>query len=159
MTSLLEQLHDIDGLDAIGWWPLSIGWWIATALAASLSIAFLCYVTYRLSFARSWKNDTLQKLARLEKNLSETTAKETAIALSEYLRRIALRRFSRKECASLVAENWLTWLAKHDPKQFDWKTKGIFLINLPYAPENATVSRVTVEQVNDIIQATKNWVR
>lgn len=156
MTPLLEQLHDIDGLDTISWWPLSIGWWIVIALAVALSIMLLCYAVYRISFMRSWKSDTLQKLTRLEKNLSETTARETAIALSEYLRRIALRRFSRKECASLIGEKWLTWLSEHDPKQFDWKIKGIFLINLPYAPENATVA---VEEVNDIIQATKNWVK
>lgn len=156
MTSLLEQLHDIDGLDAISWWPLSTGGWIAIALGTTLIVTLLCYAAYRLSFSRSWKSDTLKKLMHLEKNLSETTARETAIALSEYLRRIALRRFSRKECASLIGENWLTWLAKHDPKQFNWEAKGIFLINLPYAPENETVA---VEQVNDIIQATKNWVR
>lgn len=156
MSPLLDQIHDIDGLDAISWWPLTIGWWITIAFAIVLCVALICYIAYRLAFARSWKSDTLKKLTYLEKNLSNTSARETAIALSEYLRRIALRRFSRKECASLIGENWLIWLAKHDPKQFDWKTKGIFLINLPYAPENTTVA---VEQVKDLIQAAKKWVR
>jgi hypothetical protein len=156
MSPLLDQLHDIDGLDAISWWPLAIGWWITIALATALGIALLGYAAYRLAFARSWKSDTLKKLAHLQKNLSDTTARKTAIVLSEYLRRIALRRFPRKECASLIGEPWLMWLAKHDPKQFDWKTKGIFLITLPYAPENTTVA---VEQVKDLIQAAKNWVK
>jgi hypothetical protein len=156
MNPLLDQLHDIDGLDAISWWPLAIGWWITIALGTALGIALLGYAVYRLAYSRSWKNDTLKKLAHLQQNLSDTTARETAIALSEYLRRIALRRFTRKECASLIGETWLMWLTKHDPKQFDWKTKGIFLINLPYAPENATVP---VEQVQDLIQAAKNWVK
>lgn len=156
MSPLLDQLHDIDGLDVISWWPLAIGWWITIALAIALGMALLGYAAYRLAFARSWKSDTLKKLAHLQKNLSDTTARETAISLSEYLRRIALRRFPRKECASLIGETWLMWLAKHDPKQFDWKTKGTFLINLPYAPENATVP---VKQVQDLIQAAKNWVK
>lgn len=156
MSPLLEQLHDIDGLDPISWWPLAIGWWIIIALAAALCIALLCYAAYRIAYVRSWKNDTMQKLAYLESCLTDATAREAAIALSEYLRRIALRRFPRKECASLIGKTWLTWLSKHDPKQFDWNTKGIFLINLPYAPENATIS---VEQVKDLIQATKNWVK
>lgn len=156
MNPLLEQLHDIDGLDQISQWPLAIGWWIVIGIAIIMLIALICFIAYWIIFKRSWRNDTLQKLARLENILSETTAREATIVLSEYLRRIVLRRFKRKECASLTGESWLVWLTKHDPKQFDWKAKGAFLINLPYAPENATVS---VEQVKDLIQAAKNWVR
>src|ERR1700683_2748217 len=99
MSPLLEQLHDIEGLDPISWWPLAIGWWVLIVIGIFIVCAIACFAAYRLAFKRSWRNDTFQKLANLEKNLSDTTARETIIALSEYLRRIALRRFSRKECA------------------------------------------------------------
>ena len=92
---------------------------------------------YLLAFKRSWKNDTLQKLAFLEKNLSDATAVETVIALSEYLRRIALKRFSRKECAGLTGKSWLKWLTTHDPKKFDWEAKGALLIDVPYARDTS----------------------
>ena len=127
MNTLLEQLHDIDGLDAISWWPLAIGWWVLIGLgahSAQLRIG-LCYVAWRVAFKRSWKSDTFKKLAALERKIFPmTTARKTAITLSEYLRRIALRRFSRKECAGLTGEAWLKWLAGHDPKKFDWEKKG-----------------------------------
>lgn len=155
MSPLIEQLHDIEGLDPIGLWPLAIGWWAVIVIGVGAFIVLTYALIRWIAFKRSWKNDTLRKLALLEKNLSESTARETAIILSEYLRRIALRRFSRKECASLVGESWLLWLTKNDPKQFDWKAKGMFLMNVPYAPENTAIP---AEQVKDLIQAVKHWV-
>lgn len=156
MNSLLEQLHDIEGLDTINWWPLAIGWWVLIVLGVCLVALITCFVIFKLAYKRSWKNDTYQKLVYLEKNLSDVTARETIIALSEYLRRIALRRFSRKECAGLTGEAWLKWLTANDPKQFDWENNGNLLIDVPYAPLNTSIS---ANKIKDLIQAVKNWVR
>ena len=159
MNSLMEQLHDIEGLDAISWWPLALGWWVLIAASLLLVGASVWFIARRLAFRRSWKYDTFQKLALLEMKLNESvtdaTIKETAITLSEYLRRIALRRFSRKECAGLVGEAWLQWLSRHDSKNFDWKNKGRLLIEAPYAPAN---SKLSVIQIKELIQAAKDWV-
>lgn len=156
MSSLLEQLHDIEGLDAISSWPLAIGWWVLIAIGTLLICAIAWFLVHHFAFKRSWRNDTFQKLAQLEKNLSDATARETVIALSEYLRRIALRRYPRKECAGLAGKAWLAWLAQHDPKKFDWEEKGALLIDVPYSPQN---HKLCAEQVKEIIQAVKNWVR
>jgi hypothetical protein len=156
MSSLLEKLHDIEGLDPISWWPLAIGWWILIVMGIFMVCALIGFVAYRLAFKRSWKNDTFQKLAHLEANLTDATARETVITLSEYLRRIALRRFSREECAGLVGEAWLKWLTRHDPKNFDWEKKGTLLIEVPYAPTHPILS---AKQIKNLIQAVKNWVR
>jgi uncharacterized protein YfaT (DUF1175 family) len=156
MPPELKQLHDIAGLDPISWWPLSTVSWICLSSAILLLASLAYYVARRVAFKRSWKNDTFEKLATLEKNLSETTAKETAIILSEYLRRIALRRFTRKECAGLVGDAWLKWLTVHDPKGFDWEQKGSFLMDAPYAPAEVMLS---TSQIKDLIQAIRNWVR
>lgn len=155
MNPLLEKLHDIDGLDAISWWPLT---WSSWALIAAILI-LLCLLAYfvvrRVIFNRSWKNDALKKLIKLEKNLTDSTARETTIVLSEYLRRIVLKRFSRQECAGLTGEAWLAWLSRHDPKQFDWEKKGTLLIEVPYAPLNTSLP---ADQIKNLIQAAKNWV-
>jgi len=156
MNSLIEQLHDIEGIDSIGWWPLAIGWWILAIIVLFAVCLLTFYICYRLSFKRSWKNDTYKKLALLEKNLSEATARETLVSLSEYLRRIALRRFPRNECAGLTGDAWLKWLSKHDPKKFDWEAKGALLNNVPYSPVNAALSS---SQIKELIHAVKNWVR
>jgi len=154
-SSLLEQLHDIEGLDAIHWWPLALGWWVVIGAAMVILLALSVYLIRRLAFKRSWKNDALQKLAHLEDNLSEETAKETLVYLSEYLRRIALRNYSRKECAGLTGEKWLIWLKAKDPKQFDWESEGRLLINAPYAPQNTLFPPL---KIKNLIQAARSWV-
>lgn len=156
MNSSLEQLHDIQGLDLISRWPLAVGWWVVIVLGAIALSGIVYGIVRKVAFIRSWKNDTMQKLAYLEKNLSDATARETAIVLSEYLRRIALRRFSREECAGLIGEAWLKWLTAKDPKGFDWEKKGALLIEVPYAPKDAFLS---TDLVRDVIQAIRNWVR
>lgn len=154
--NLLEQLHDIEGLDQVSSWPLAIGWWVLIAAGVCTAGAIVAFAVYKIAFKRSWKNDTLKRLSSLEKTLSDATARETVVALSEYSRRIALRRFSRKECAGLTGEAWLKWLAGKDPKRFDWEKKGTLLIDLPYAPVNGKLS---LDQIKDLIQAIKHWIR
>lgn len=157
LNKALEQLHDIEGLDPISWWPLAIGWWIVIGFIIVFFALITFYALRRLAFKRSWRNDTLKKLDQLEKDLSDNTAKQSVIALSEYLRRIALRRFSRGECAGLTGEAWLRWLTEHDPKEFDWQKQGDLLIDLPYAPVSFQRT-LPLNQVQDLIQAAKNWV-
>lgn len=156
MNPLMEQLHDIEGLDPISWLPLAPGWWGVIAIAGLLVCGIVCYAAYWIAFKRSWKNDTFQKLAFIEANLSDATARESAIALSEYLRRIALRRFPRKECAGLSGDAWLKWLTLHDPKKFDWEKGGKLLIDAPYAPVRNNLS---TSQIKELIQAVRGWVR
>ena len=160
VQSLLEQLHDIEGLDSIGLWPLPIGWWVVIALAVLIFFTAGWFILRRLAFKRSWKYDTLQKLSGLEQILSEVSAeeatiRETVILFSEYLRRIAIRRYARSECAGLVGEDWLQWLSRNDKKNFDWKEKGKFLIQAPYAPMNQSLA---MERMKELIQAAKEWV-
>jgi len=155
MNPLLEQLHDIEGLDTISFWPLAIGWWVLIAVSLILAAAIIWFALYMLACKRSWKNDTFKKLALLERNLSDSSARETVIALSEYLRRIALKRYSRKECAGLTGKKWLLWLSENDSKGFDWGNKGALLIEVPYTPLNY---KLPAQQVRELIQAARNWV-
>lgn len=158
MNPLLEQLHDIEGLDTISWWPLAIGWWFLIITGILILCIILKFTISRIRFKRSWKNDTFKKLAALEENLSDKTARETIITLSEYLRRIALRKFSRKECAGFMGKEWLNWLSLHDPKGFDWEQKGELLIEVPYAPASSQGKSHDPTQIKELIQAVRNWV-
>ena len=153
---LLDQLHDIEGLDPISWWPLAPGWWILIVIGLVILGLGGYQLVCRLLFKRSWKYDTLNKLDSLEKTLNETTAQEVVLQLSEYLRRIALRRFPRADCAGLIGNHWLIWLSQHDPRQFNWEQKGSLLVEAPYAPMLAIES---TDQIKEMIHAARNWVR
>ncbi|MCE2984007.1 MAG: DUF4381 domain-containing protein [Parachlamydia sp.] len=156
MDPLLDQLHDIEGLDPISAWPLAIGWWCVLGLACILLFFFLYLLVAWVRYKRSWKSDTLHQLALLEKNLTEETARETVMTLSEYVRRIAVRRFPRQDCAALLGDNWLQWLKQNDPKQFDWVKEGKVLIQAPYAPQGQPLPE---QQIKSLIHALKKWVR
>ena len=134
MNPLLEQLHDIEGLDPISAWPLALGWWFVIGIGTATTVLLCYYIFKRVVFRYSWKYDTLRKLELLEEQLCDQTARQTLVTLSEYLRRIAIKRYSRQTCASLNGEAWLEWLKKTDPHQYDWTKQGQILIDLPYAP-------------------------
>ena len=151
----MQQLHDIEGLDTVGFWPLAIGWWISITFGIIFLASAFWLLNRRLNYLRSWKKDAFRKLAYLERNLSSSTSRETVEFLSEYLRRIAMRRFPRKECAGLVGDAWLKWLKTHDPKQFDWAEKGKLLIEVPYAPVHLDLSP---QEIKELIQAARSWV-
>lgn len=155
MSSLMQQLHDIEGLDAISPWPLAIGWWVSIACGMILIGVASWLLWRRLVYLRSWKRDTFKRLDSLEHHLSASTSGETVVYLSEYLRRIAVRRFPRKVCAGLVGEAWLKWLKANDPKQFDWSEKGKLLIEIPYAPVHPDLPP---QQIKELIQAVRHWV-
>lgn len=156
MSPLMQQLHDIEGLDAVSPWPLAFGWWILIALGALLLVAGFWGLIRRIKYLRSWRRETNRRLDQLERGLSPETSREALASLSEYLRRIAMHRFPRKECAGLVGADWLEWLQSHDPKQFEWVTKGSVLIDMPYAPAHA---EPPLEQVQELIHAVRPWVR
>jgi len=155
MSPLIQQLHAIEGLDAISHWPLAIGWWVLIACALLALGSALWLLSCRLKYLKSWKRDALKRLDSLERNLSLSTSGETIAFLSEYLRRIAMRRFPRKECAGIVGDAWLKWLKEQDPKQFNWTEKGRPLIEIPYAPAHRDLP---MQQIKELIQAVRYWV-
>ncbi|MGA8164299.1 MAG: DUF4381 domain-containing protein [Waddliaceae bacterium] len=151
----MEQLHDIEGLDPIGFWPPAIGWWAVAMIVLAGVIAIVVFLCRRIAFKRSWRYPVLRQLRELENDLLKKNTGDIAVALSAYLRRIAVHRYSRDACAGLTGRAWLKWLAKHDPKRFDWESKGRLLIEAPYAPPHLTPA---TEEIRELIQAVKRWV-
>jgi hypothetical protein len=159
MNPLLQQLHDIEEMDPIHWWPLPVGW----LLVAFFSLMVIAFIVYRIakwiSFRRSWKSDFLTQLRQIEKRLPERNNYELITLLSQLLRRMALQLFSRKECAALTGNDWLQWLTDRDPKQFNWNEKGKILIRAPYAPFDENLPPPSQKEIKEMIQAMKQWIR
>lgn len=165
MSTLMEQLHDIEGIDSISPWPLAVGWWVCIACGVILLLIAMWALRRRLRYLRSWQRQARKTLKKLQRELSPSTSVQTVVFLSEYLRRIAMHQFPRKDCAGLVGKAWLEWLKTHDPQQFDWTAKGKWLLETPYAPhaeaphvEAPHADELSTEQVQELIKATKHWV-
>lgn len=156
-TDSYLPLKDIEGLKEVSLWPLATGWWIVIILSIII-ISFLAYIIFRkLSFNYSWKKEILNNLSKMEKDINEVNIHEIIIELSELLRRIAIHRYPRNQCAGLKDNDWLLWLEEHDPKKFKWLEKGNLIIKAPYSPPSAI--DISLEMGKTLIRATKEWVK
>ena len=124
---MLGKLQDIEGVDSVDWLPLAPGWWI------------------------------LEGLGEMQKDLSPLSAQNAAIKLSEIIRRLAIYKYSRIECASLEGKTWLRWLKQHDYYKFDWEKHGKLLIESVYAAPNDG-NKIVLKELSCLIEATKKWV-
>jgi hypothetical protein len=159
-----QQLRDIHAAMGNPWWPPAPGWWLLLALLVLLALlAWRFDASWRLRVPipmvtlGSWRWDAAGALRRLRRDADSAEVKETASALSELLRRIAMARHGRAACAGLHGDDWLDWLALHDPKGFDWRTQGRLLLDAPYAPPSDVVADERVA-LRRLIDAAMDWV-
>ena len=152
---MLGRLHEIDGLDSVSWWPLAPGWWfIIIALCLFTIFVFRSYLKKR-AWRLSWKGQIYSELDQMQQNMNQENSYTNAIKLSAIIKRIAMHKYSREECAGLEGMKWLKWLSKHD-KNFNWEEGGQLLISGVYAPIDRVIS---INELDRLINATKNWVK
>lgn len=154
---IARQLKDIEGLDAIGLWPLAEGWWLlGLAMLVALWLLRLVWLRYVLGQRRAvWRGHAQAELRQLRQQLGTSSSKEIVGQLSELLRRIAMARCGRDACAGLTGDDWLYWLKTQDPKGFDWPVQGRALIDLAYAPPGADADQKVIRR---LIRAVGAWV-
>ena len=153
---MLGKLYDIDGLDAVNWWPLAPGWWIIITVLILLSLIMLKSYLKKRAWKLSWRGQVFEKLDQMQKTVNQENAQEIAITLSQFVRRIAMHKYTRDDCAGLVGQDWLHWLTQHDGNNFDWVKNGRILTEEVFAGKN---KKLSINTLNDLINATKNWVR
>ncbi len=154
---LLSSLKDIDGIDNISWLPLAAGWWIVLGIITATLIAILLYRFYRAKKKASQRAQIKLLFKNLD-NIADAKIKEKASALSEILKLLAIHKYGRKSCAGLEGANWLNWLTRHDPDNFDWEHNGKILIKAPYMPPNTAQDKDKFDFA-PLIKAAKKWGR
>ena len=155
MDGLLSQLRDIRGLDTISWWPLAPAWWVLLALLIAVAGFVLITLGRRKSREPAWQSEALDIVNGLRVN-QNTGMKQRASALSALLRRVAIKRFGRDECAGLEGRSWLAWLTNNDPGGFSWDQKGLVLIQAPYLPDDAVAAQ---ENWSELLDAAEKWIK
>ncbi|MBM7073098.1 DUF4381 domain-containing protein [Shewanella sp. 202IG2-18] len=101
----LAQLKDIQTPDAIGVWPLAIGYWVALVIAI-LAIVGLIY------FYKKNKQQSLVKKAALSElnQIEIQNTQEFAVQINAILKRAALSYLKREQVAAIDGENWYQFL-------------------------------------------------
>jgi hypothetical protein len=163
MDPVVVQLRDIHGIHGVPWWPPGPGWWILViSVAALIGLAWRFRRTLRLRIpplpvltVGSWRWDAARQVRELRRRAAKQDFKQTAGELSELLRRIAMARLGREDCAGLTGDEWLEWLRGHDPNGFDWTQRGRVLLRAPYAPPAMAGQ---VGELLVLIDAAHEWV-
>lgn len=152
----MEDLIDIEGLDQIGYWPLAFGWWIILAVSILLLGIAIVFTYRRFKYNRSWQAQARKRLKNLQKELPNGDFKQIMQRLSVEMRKIAMQKTKREECASLTGKQWLAWLEQHDPKGYKWRANGKLLTDVQYM-RNSEIADAT--PINELIDAALQWVK
>lgn len=107
---ILAQLQDIKIPDAVGYWPLSIGWWLVLVLTLICLVSVTVWVVRFKRLNRPRK----QAIALLTK-LPNSTASAKAGYINEILKRFFLAYGPRERVANLTGSDWLTHLTECAP--------------------------------------------
>jgi hypothetical protein len=149
----LAALRDIHLPEAVSFWPLAPGWWLAGFAALTL----VCLVAGAFWRRRiSARSTALRLLAEAAERFREDhDAHALAAALSSLLRRSALFRFSRSEVASLHGEGWLRFLSAKARRHPFPAEVAAALERGVYAPASETAAG----EGEAWISATRGWIR
>lgn len=156
MSPILD-LRDIHGLDSISWWPPGSAWW--AVLGAVLVLIWFAYTVWqRLNYV-GWQRDARRQLHRLRRALRRNPDAQAVRGLvadySELLRRVAMMRYGREQCAGLQGEAWLAWLEARDPQGFRWSDEARLLLLSPYAPPDTPLDTARLPR---LLRAMRPWI-
>ncbi|MCP4887278.1 MAG: DUF4381 domain-containing protein [Planctomycetaceae bacterium] len=96
----LDRLHDIVVPDPISWWPPTPIWYVIAMLTLLVSVVAI----YR--FRVYWHSNAYRRTA-----VRELAEANSALAIGQLLRRVALSCSSRTTIAALGGAEWVDWLA------------------------------------------------
>jgi hypothetical protein len=145
------DLRDVHAPPLPDFWPPAPGWWVAAALLAGLLIfvSIRLYRRYRLHRLRS---QVLASLDALSTGYTAETAVGFVTGVSMLLRRVALRRFPRREVAALLGADWCRFLDDTGGDGGFSRGAGQVLASGPYA------ARVEVDP-GELTTLARRWIR
>jgi len=137
-------LRDLHLPEAVGWWPLAPGWWLATALVL-FGLGWLLLRAWRKRQFNAPRRYAIRALAAAE---AEYLANRNPVALgqqvSALLRRSMLAYAPRHEVAGLTGESWLEWLDQGLPVPYFHTEGGKSLLQLPYRDSDGDFSDIDI---------------
>ena len=132
-------LRDIQLPDAVSWWPLAMGWWLLL-LVMVVSILGGYWVYKKITRKTAVKS--AQKILLAIKHTTSDDHLDTLKQLSACIRRVSISLDSRPQAASLIGEEWLSYLDQSMDGMPFTKGVGRYLSDAPYrreAPEELDI--------------------
>lgn len=151
----MQKIHikEIEPLAEISVFPLASGYWLLILLIIAIICSIISYFIIRKK--RQDIINIVKYLNLVKNDISKHDRHQIIIKISKIIRFLAIRKFSRHQCAGLIDKKWILWLKKHDPSQFDWQKEADLLIKAPYMQK---FDDLEDERIIKIINATLKWV-
>ena len=131
VDELLAQLKDITGPVEPGWWPLAMGWWYLMGLVLLIAISVYSFKKHKIT-SRPFVSANTELQALKEQYLKDNDAGKLAVALSEWLKRIALYAFPDEQPAGLTGQAWIKFLDERAGHAFFTDGPGQAFSNIIY---------------------------
>ncbi|BBP44725.1 hypothetical protein THMIRHAS_00980 [Thiosulfatimonas sediminis] len=148
---VLQQLHDIQLPDPIGWWPLAFAWWILLLSVTSIIIGIIWYFTdqRRRNVYRRQAQRQLQQIMRQD---SPDTNK--ILQINALLKQVAISAYGRRRVAALHQTQWLQFLQQN----------ANYIPQPPSIPQHSDrIYAPPSQQTNELINAwhdyAKRWIK
>jgi hypothetical protein len=109
---VLQNLKDVHLPDAIGYWPLAVGWYVVIGLCLLLIFGTTIFV---IQYRRKTKAQRLaiKRLKEIEVSYRDAMdASATAYQLNMLLKQVSFAYFPRAAIAPLFGEPWLQFLGE-----------------------------------------------
>jgi len=153
----LQNLNDIVLPEAVGWWPLAIGWYFLFGLL----LVILTWLTY--TWVRRWINNryrrvALQQLQLLAEDIRNTDNRDTGLRqIPVLLKRTALSVYPRSQLASLTGRNWHDFLNSKVSKPSFTEFTADLLDEISYSVGD--LSKVDTQAADDLLKASHHWLK
>jgi hypothetical protein len=126
------DLRDVHAPPFPDFWPPAPGWWIAAALLATV-LVYVAVNLYRRYRLRRQRQQVLAILDGLVAGYALEGAVSFVTEVSMLLRRVALRRFPRRQVAALFGADWCRFLDETGGNGGFSRGAGRVLVDGPYA--------------------------
>ena len=103
------DLRDIHAAAPPAFWPPAPGWWVLAVLLLVVLLVTGLWLIKHLR-QRRYRRQILDEFERITRCYSKDNCAEFIAAQSTLMRRIALKRYSRSQVASLTGSAWLRFL-------------------------------------------------
>lgn len=155
-SELLNQLHDIQLPDPIGWWPLAYTWWIMIFVLFSILMGVLWYYL-DMKRRNAYRVNATRELNQIRHDqYSGDTVKIAQI--NRLLKQVALTAYGRKRTAILQSQNWTTFL--HETCSYIKQPDNLKeIIEMGYEGPAAVSYKDTNQAVDQLHAYALKWVK
>jgi len=153
----LQNLNNIVLPEAIGWWPLAVGWYFLFGLLL-IMLTWFAYASIRRWSNNRYRRAALQQLQLLADDIQTTGKRDASLRqIPVLLKRTALSVYPRAQLASLTGKDWHDFLnSKVSKPSFPEPTANL-LDEISYSVGD--LSKVDAQAADDLLRASHHWLK